>query len=542
MGHFENIIVGAGPAGLQCAYYFKKYNIPYLVLERADKAGSFFEKYPHSGSLISINKTKLKSDNADFRLRHDWNSLLNDEGLLFTKYSEDFYPKKENLVCYLNDFAQHYYLNIEYGKWVERVTNEDGQYQIKIRGEKDLYTCSRLIVAVGVSKPNIPKLILNVQDPILHYAQYPAGYFLNKSNIKEFEGKNVFILGGGNAAYELANLLNEVTNSILVGGRSKKKWSMSSHYAGDIRSIYLPFMDTFLLKSLNGTDIYEELSATKNPQIISNLKIEQVGKKYYIYSVLFDSMEPMYPQRPYYDKVIFCTGWTPDLAWLDFSVPFENNGLPIIKPNFESATNPGLFFIGALGQTLDYKKSSGAFIHGFRYLIKTFMHLNYKISFESLKFSFSPTMCAEISNHVVGRWNTSSDMYQMFGYLSDVLFFNLADGGTIYYQNIPAQIVLSHLKIAQSKLKESSLLFIFTLEYGDNIVTNYLEIGDNTSKLGKESNSALIHPVVRVYRTSTKKLVDVVHFGEDLFAEFVLPKLYQEKLERLLKSWQSIPP
>ena len=29
----ENIIIGASPAGLQAAYYFKKYNIEYIIIK-----------------------------------------------------------------------------------------------------------------------------------------------------------------------------------------------------------------------------------------------------------------------------------------------------------------------------------------------------------------------------------------------------------------------------------------------------------------------------------------------------------------------------
>ena len=70
---YKNIIIGAGPAGLQCAYFFKKYDIEYIILEKSDVVGNFFNNYPHSGGLISINKKYTGNDNDDFNLRHDWN-------------------------------------------------------------------------------------------------------------------------------------------------------------------------------------------------------------------------------------------------------------------------------------------------------------------------------------------------------------------------------------------------------------------------------------------------------------------------------------
>ena len=54
--YFDNIIIGAGPAGLQLAYFFLKNNINYIILEKGESCGTFFDKYPHSSQLISINK------------------------------------------------------------------------------------------------------------------------------------------------------------------------------------------------------------------------------------------------------------------------------------------------------------------------------------------------------------------------------------------------------------------------------------------------------------------------------------------------------
>ena len=63
--YFENIIIGAGPAGLQAGYYLHKYEIDYVILEKHDKCGNSFETFPHSGSLLSINKKNTGSINKD---------------------------------------------------------------------------------------------------------------------------------------------------------------------------------------------------------------------------------------------------------------------------------------------------------------------------------------------------------------------------------------------------------------------------------------------------------------------------------------------
>ena len=70
----DNIILGSGPAGIQLGYFFEKHHIKYLIIEKNKISGSFFEKYPHSKELISLNKIFTGKNDADFNLRHDWNS------------------------------------------------------------------------------------------------------------------------------------------------------------------------------------------------------------------------------------------------------------------------------------------------------------------------------------------------------------------------------------------------------------------------------------------------------------------------------------
>ena len=48
-------MVGAGPGGLQTAYFLQQQGLDYLVLEKAEP-GSFFRSFPRGRRLISINK------------------------------------------------------------------------------------------------------------------------------------------------------------------------------------------------------------------------------------------------------------------------------------------------------------------------------------------------------------------------------------------------------------------------------------------------------------------------------------------------------
>ena len=102
---YQYIIIVAGPAGLQTAYFLQKYKKNYIILEKNNIVGSFFKKYPIHRKLISINKVYTGNNNKDFNLRHDWNSLLSDDdSLLFKNYTKDYFPNADIMVKYLHDF------------------------------------------------------------------------------------------------------------------------------------------------------------------------------------------------------------------------------------------------------------------------------------------------------------------------------------------------------------------------------------------------------------------------------------------------------
>ena len=125
--HRDYCVLGAGPAGLQMAYFLQRAGRDYAVFERAPGPGSFFTRYPRHRKLISINKRYTGKANAEFNLRHDWNSLLShDPRLLFRHYSNAYFPDAGDMVRYLGDFADRLGLHVLYNTTIAHVTlNKD---------------------------------------------------------------------------------------------------------------------------------------------------------------------------------------------------------------------------------------------------------------------------------------------------------------------------------------------------------------------------------------------------------------------------------
>lgn len=540
--NYDTIIVGAGPAGIQAGYYLQHLNTDYLILDKNDKAGSFFDSYPHSNSLISINKMYTGSDNPEFNLRHDWNSLLNDFNITFSKYSSKFYPDRESLVQYLNEFVSYYKLRVKYNTTVTKITKVDNQFHLTIitnNKTKKLY-CKKLIIASGLSKPNIPHNIINADKHTIHYSQFTKNFFLDEKNLEQYINKKVLILGAGNSAFEIANILNSYCSNVIIMGRNHTpKLAFATHYSGHLRSVYLPFYDTFFLKSNNGIDLVSDSKQLIIGKTDDNLFELQKECKCCNYGENYSG----------FYQIINCTGWKCDLEFFDDSIKPLHNKFPILNSKYESINIPNVYFIGSLMHFFDREVSSGGFIHGFRYLIDAFIKINYQNhSFTKIEYDNK----RQLLDNIMKRVNTSSGLYQMFGELGDVFY---KDDNKIYYiEQVPLTYIFSKFNTLNLP---NTHIFILTLEYNKEYETDLKNLGKNTSSIGNENKSQLLHPVVRVFNNVAGQinnlndelfitdngydkfefLEDVHHFEENLLVNFTDKQKYESKLNRILSSF-----
>ena len=104
----EYLIVGAGPAGLQLGHHLQQAGRDYAILEAGPAPGGFFRTFPRHRKLISINKPHTGWDDPELNLRMDWNSLLSDDpSLLFTRYTERYFPDADDLRALSRGLRRH---------------------------------------------------------------------------------------------------------------------------------------------------------------------------------------------------------------------------------------------------------------------------------------------------------------------------------------------------------------------------------------------------------------------------------------------------
>ncbi len=497
------IIIGAGPGGLQMGFFLQKKGLDYLILEKSNRAGDFFSRQPVHRTLISINKKYNFFEEDEFNQRHDWNSLLSDDPeMRFTKYSDELFPHADDMCRYLQDYADHFKLNIKYKTEVKKISKtKSGDFHVATRNGK-IYQSSVLLMGLGATLPNIPEEIEGMKHTV-NYGDQPL-------NLDFYRNKRVGILGGGNSAFETASYLAPVAAFVHVFVEKPLKMAWDTHFVGDLRAINNTVIDMYQLKSLH---------AILNPRIKKITKIP--GNK------VQTTHEYDYPKSKVpgtlqltreYEIIINCTGW----KWVNTSLYDKSarpeisdcGKLPRLTETWESVNIPGLYFIGGAMKSIDQKAASG-FIHGFRYNVRTLANIlaeRYEDKPYPFK-TFKPFDWDKFLDFMYERYSVSAGLFQLFGFLCDTLIFSSDKSEAALYQELPTAYV-------PKIIPKNRHALIFTLEFGfykyDESSLNFLGPSDPNNT----NCAAFLHPVIRHYYNNK---TEEFHFGDSLLARWDRP-------------------
>lgn len=494
----EYLIIGAGPAGLQLAYFLGRAGRDYLVLEAGPTPGTFFRTFPRHRQLISSNKAHTGCNDPEFNLRMDWNSLLSDDPQLrFTRYSERYFPPADEMVRYLTDFAAASGLRIQYDTHIVHISR-NGSFCVRDEQGRT-YEAKRLVMATGVAKPYIPPI------PGIETAELYTDVSVNP---RDFTDQRVLIIGKGNSGFETADNLIETAAVIHVAGPNSIRMAWKTHYVGHLRAVNNNLLDTYQLKSQNAL-----LDGTIE-------RIEHRDGSYFV-TISFSRANEV-KKEIRYDRVIGCTGFRFDASiFADDCRPelVHRDRFPAQTSEWESTNVSDLYFAGTLMQVRDFKKSTGGFIHGFRYGVRALHRmLERKHHHITWPHTVVPSTPRTLMEAVIARVNRSSALWQQFSFMCDLIVIE-RDGQARYYEELPVDYVHdSHCGAAEG-------YFTITLEYGpDHDKFDPFDITVKRVAQDDAENSfdaRYLHPVVRHY--SRRKLMGEHHIAENLENEWSGP-------------------
>ena len=336
------VVIGAGAAGLQWGLLLSRMNASYVIFEAESNPASFFRRYPRSRRLISHNRCHLQDElQGEFALRHDWHTLL-DAPITFCDFvkntSNDFYPAADSYVTYLERVAAE--LNVQY-LWKASSIEYDAEGATICNDAGECVRSKHVVLATGMQQRTSNFASLDYSTfPDLHPKTRDADFC---------RGKRVGIIGGGNAALETANMLASCAQSVHVYTPRPASFAALTHYPGNLRMQHMALMDRYMLKTLDTMEVISE-------------EMKQMG----CYNASACSGGSI-------DVFIYCGGFTRARASLvtDMSA-WRKNRFPRtddfykVRNSFERGWYSGVVMHGN-----DYKVSSGGFVHGFRYLIRS---------------------------------------------------------------------------------------------------------------------------------------------------------------------------
>lgn len=498
--HHRYLIVGGGPGGLQMAHDLARAGRDYLLLDRAEGPGGFFERFPRHRTLISINKRYNFFEEDDFNLRHDWNSLLSDDrDARFTHYSEALFPHADDYVRYLRDFTKRFELNARFGQEVTHIDREAGG-RFVVDTPTDRYTCDVLLLGLGAVLPVVPDDIVGIEHAV--------GYEDMSLDLDDYRNKRVAVIGQGNSAFETADHLAPVAAFVHILARHPVKMAWETHYPGHLRAINNNTIDLFQLKSLH---------AVLSPRV---LQIERHG------DIVRTTHEYDYPTADVpgtlrltrdYDVIIRACGWRylpPGLFADELEPELTPDGkYPAMSPEWQSTNVPDLYFIGTAMAAID-KKSASAFIHGFRYNVRTLANLLGE-RYEGDPYPsevLDPFDWDGFSGRLHQRLSVAGTLYQLFGTLCDVWDIDADAQRAVLRADLPTRSVEGDGPVDTHR-------FIVTLEFGfEHHAERALDFL-GPSDPGAPEHAAFLHPVIR-YRHGEER--DELHFADSLLGRWDL--------------------
>jgi thioredoxin reductase len=415
-GDYPLIVVGSGPGGLQASTALRGFGIKHALLSADAEPGGMFRRWPFFQRLLSWTKpyAPVIRGTRPYE-RYDWNSLIpeTDEHRAVVAGLMDgssYFPSRPEMQAGLEAFADRTGLAVRFGcRWTGTRRADDGRFVLETSDGE--YTAGTLVFAVGVAQPYRPS------SPGMEL----AAHYADTRPVEEYADKRIFIVGKQNSGFELATGMLPWARRIIIASPSPAKLSVNTHSLVGIRARYVqPYEDHVLGGGVAVLDAAIERIETAGSEAPFRVVTRRSS----------DSVEMDFEV----DEVIAATGFTApllDLPELGVTT-FGQSRLPAQTPFWESATVPGIFFAGTIGQGAGGLKkhgipsNSGA-VQGARYNARALAR-----HIAATRFGVAldrPTIAASaVADMLIDELTDGPELWHQRAYLARIVSLDPSDG------------------------------------------------------------------------------------------------------------------
>jgi putative flavoprotein involved in K+ transport len=318
--HVQVAVIGGGQAGLAMGYYLQTRGSRFVVLERGDALAPAWRERWDSLTLFTPRR---------------FSSL---PGLPLPG-DPDGYPTRDEVIAYLERYADALGLPISLDSDVRRLSRESGRFILEL--DRRTITADQVVVATGpFQTPSVPKLAGGLDPDVWHV--HSTGY-RHPSNVPD---GTVLVVGGGNTGFQIAKELS-ATHKVILSVGSKQK-PLPQRILG--RDLFWWLTKTRLLSTTVDSRLGRKL---KDRDTLIGSSPRELERRYRVAlkpraieaagrTVRFEDGSEVRV-----DAVIWATGYRQDFSWIDLPV-LDSNGQ--LRHRRGVTDVPGLYGLGLTWQ------------------------------------------------------------------------------------------------------------------------------------------------------------------------------------------------
>lgn len=319
----NSVVIGAGQSGLAAAYYLKKNNLDFIIIDEGIKVGDSW---------------RLRWDSLRLFTPSQHDSL---PGLPFPAVKGSL-PTKEEMADYLAAYQIKFSLPVQLKTKVIELNKNSKGYEIVTTNGK-IHT-ENVIVATGTN-PNayIPAFASDLDKNIvqIHSSKY--------KNPQSFPALNTLVVGAGTSGVEIAIELSKSRPTMISGRGTPHIPDLVFRFAG---KLYWWFAHNILTKRTPvGRKVRPKIITGGAPLISVSMKnVKEAGVEQ------LPRLKGVQQGQPLLDdgrilsvaSIIWATGYKPDFSWIKLNVT-DNTGWPMTDRGI-CGKFKGLYFVGMIFQ------------------------------------------------------------------------------------------------------------------------------------------------------------------------------------------------